>query len=162
VNGRSLEQPLVVAMDPRVDVTNDSLAQQLSLETKIISLVQSSFEGYRQAAELRKKIADDKDLDQKLQRLQGSEGGFGGGGGGRGGRQTPSFAALNRSIGSLASIVDGQDAAPTPAMQSAYEGYCKELATLTQSWNDLLTSANADLSKQGFAPLTALPIPDCK
>lgn len=162
VNGRSLEQPLVVAMDPRVDVTNDSLAQQLSLETRIIALVQSSFEGYRQAAELRKKIADDKDLDQKLQRLQGSEGGFGGGGGGRGGRQTPSFAALNRSIGSLASIVDGQDAAPTPAMQSAYEGYCKELATLTQSWNDLLTSANADLSKQGFAPLTALPIPDCK
>jgi len=62
--------------------------------------------------------------NQKAASLQGSDSGFGGGGG-RGGRQAPAFAALNRNLGSLASIVDGQDAAPTPAMQSAYEGYLR-------------------------------------
>jgi photosystem II stability/assembly factor-like uncharacterized protein len=171
VNGRSLEQPLVVALDPRVDVTNESLAQQLSLETKIIALVQASYEGYRTAAQFRQQLSKPssaalKDLEQKAQRLQGSDTGFGGGG--RGGRQTPAFAGLNRNLGSLASIVDGQDAAPTPAMQTAYEGYCRELATLAQNWNDLmktdLAAANAELPKQGAPTVAAAPVPviDCR
>jgi photosystem II stability/assembly factor-like uncharacterized protein len=154
VNGRTLEQPLVVSMDPRVDVTNDSLAQQLSLETRIISLVQASYDGFRKAADLRQKAADNKDFADKVQRLQGADAGFGGGGGGRGGRQAPTFAALNRNLGSLANIVDGQDAAPTPAMQTAFEGYCKEFATLAQSWNDLIKT-----SPVAAAPMT---VPECR
>jgi hypothetical protein len=163
VNGRALEQPLTVAMDPRVDVTNDALGRQLSLEGKVIDLVAASFENHRKAAELRRSIATAglKDLDQKLARLEGNDGGFGGGGGGRGGRQAPTFAALNRNLGSLASVIDGQDAAPTPAMQTAYEGYCKELTTVVESWNDLLKTdlagANADLAKRGV-----LEAPSCK
>ncbi|HKE26420.1 MAG TPA: hypothetical protein VKB88_28895 [Bryobacteraceae bacterium] len=162
VNGRALEQPLTVAMDPRVDVTNDALGQQLSLEGKVIDLVAASFENHRKAAELRKSIATAglKDLDQKLARLEGNDGGFGGGGGGRGGRQAPTFAALNRNLGSLASVIDGQDAAPTPAMQTAYEGYCKDLTTVVESWNDLLQTdlagADADLAKRGV-----LEAPSC-
>jgi photosystem II stability/assembly factor-like uncharacterized protein len=171
VNGRTVERPLTVAMDPRVDVTNDSLAQQLSLESRIIALVQTSYEGFRDAQKLRQVLAADpafKEFDQKAQRLQGSDTGFGGGGGGRGGRQSPTFATLNRSIGSLASVVDGQDAAPTPAMQTAYETSCRELATLTQNWNDMLKSdlatVNSELVKQGRAAVAAapLPVPDCK
>jgi photosystem II stability/assembly factor-like uncharacterized protein len=157
VNGRTFEQPLVVGMDPRVDVANDALAQQLSLETKVIGLVAASFEDYQKAAALRKSAAGAglKDLEQKLARLQGSDSGFGGGGG-RGGRQAPTFAALNRNLGSLASVIDGQDAAPTPAMQTAYEGYCQEFASLVQSWNDQM--------KEVTAPLAAAPmeIPSCK
>jgi hypothetical protein len=155
VNGRTLEQPLVVSMDPRVDITNDSLAQQLSLETRIISLVQASYDGFRKAAELRQKAADNKDFADKVQRLQGADSGFGGGGGGgRGGRQAPTFAALNRNFGSLANVVDGQDAAPTPAMQTAFVGYCKEFATLVQSWNDLIKAS----------PVAATPmaVPECR
>ncbi|HUK18952.1 MAG TPA: hypothetical protein VLW65_21175 [Bryobacteraceae bacterium] len=181
VNGQTLEVPLVVAMDPRVDVTNDALAQQLDLESRILGLVASSYENYRKAVQLRQGVATGqkelekraagagtalKDLDQKAQRLQGSEGGFGGGG--RGARQAPSFAALNRNLGSLATVVDGQDAAPTPAMQTAYEGYCRELAAVTQSWNDLikvdLAAANGELAKQGLSTLAAaaLEAPACK
>jgi len=145
--------------------------------------VASSYENYRKAVQLRQGIAAGqkelekrspaagtssvlKDLDQKTLRLQGSEGGFGGGG--RGARQAPSFAALNRNLGSLATVVDGQDAAPTPAMQTAYEGYCRELATVTQSWNDLikadLAAANGELAKQGLSPLAAATVeaPACK
>ena len=185
VNGRTLEQPLVVAMDPRVDVTNDSLAQQLSLETKVIELVATSYDFYRKTLQLRQTIAGDqkgmerrapldddtaklvREFDQKLMRLQGAEGGFGGGGG-RGARQAPAFAGLNRNLGSLATVVDGQDAAPTPAMQSAYEGYCHELVTLAQNWNALmktdLPGINAELAKRKQAPISAqpLPVPACQ
>jgi hypothetical protein len=182
VNGQALEQPLTVIMDPRVDVTPDALARQLTLETQIIDLVAASHDGYRKAqslrgtlAELQKRAASAeaalkalKDFDQKAQRLQGAEGGFGGGGGGRGGRQAPAFAALNRSLGSLANVVDGQDAAPTPAMDTAYDGYCKDLATAAQGWNDLLKTdlpaVNAELTKQNLPQLSAspLPLPACK
>lgn len=113
-------------------------------------------------------IAALKEFDQKAQRLQGSDGGFGGGGGERGGRQAPAFAALNRSIGSLASVVDGQDAAPTPVMQTAYESYCRELATAAESWNTLmktdLANLNGELEKAkiGAIAAVALPVPACE
>ncbi len=54
VSGRTLEQPLEVAMDPRVDVSPDALAQQLSLERNILDLVAASFDFYRKAVALRK------------------------------------------------------------------------------------------------------------
>jgi hypothetical protein len=185
VNSRSFEQPLVVGMDPRVDVSNEALTQQLDLERKIIGLVADSYEFYRKALLLRQNIAGDqkelekqttssaavtalKEFDQKAQRLQGSEGGFGGGGGGRGARQDPAFAALNRNLGSLASVVDGQDAAPTPVMETAYEGYCKDLAAAAQNWNELmktdLANLNGELAKQKLSPLAAaaVTVPACK
>lgn len=183
VAGRSFEQPLEVAMDPRVDVSATALNEELTLERRIIDLVASSYEFYRKAVTLRQTLAGDqkqierstggeaalaalKQFDQKAQRLQGSEGGFGGGG--RGGRQAPSFAALNRSIGSLASVVDGQDAAPTPVMQTAYERYCRDLTTAVQGWNELmkadLSNLNGELAKQsvGAVPSSTLPVPSCK
>ncbi|HXS95873.1 MAG TPA: hypothetical protein VN736_14810 [Candidatus Limnocylindrales bacterium] len=184
-NGKTLEQTLTVAMDPRVDVSRDALARQLQLETNVIDLVAQTYEDYRKALKLRETVADYRkeiekrsgaegaamktlsDFDAKANRIQGSDAGPGGGGG-RGGRQTPAFAALNRSLGSLASVVDGQDAEPTPAMQSAYEGYCKELATAAQSWNELLKTdlpaLNAELTKAGLSPAPAAPVapPACK
>jgi hypothetical protein len=67
----------------------------------------------------------------------------------------------------LASVVDGQDAAPTPAMQAAYEAGCRDLATAAQNWNalmkDELAAVNAELPKQGKAPLKSvtLTVPVC-
>jgi hypothetical protein len=180
VNGKTYQQPLVVAMDPRVDVSGAALAQQLDLETKVIDLVATSYESYKKASVLRQALAGDqkeleknsataaiaalKEFDQKAARLQGADGGgFGGGGGGRGARQAPAFAALNRSLGSLANVVDGQDAAPTPAMETAYTGTCAELATSAKGWNDLmktdLANLNGELGKAGLSPLAAVPVP---
>ena len=116
VNGRTYEQPLTVAMDPRVDVSNEALAQQLDLESKIIDLVAESYDFYHKALLVRQTLAGDqkelekhagaalttlKDFDQKAMRLQGSDTGFGGGAG-RGVKQAPAFAPLNRNLGSLA------------------------------------------------------------
>jgi hypothetical protein len=118
-DGKTYEQPLVVAMDPRVDVSSEALNQQLSLENKIVDLVALSFEG------------------NKLNPApEGAGRGGGGGGGGRGGNQAPTFAALNRNLASLLNIVDQQDAAPTPVMEKAYEGYCTQLATLIKNLNE--------------------------
>ncbi len=182
--GRTYEQTLTVALDPRVDVSNAALNAQLDLESKIIDLVGGSYEFYHKALLLRQTLAGDekelekhagssaslgtlKEFDQKAMRLQGSEGGFGGGPG-RGSNTAPAFAGLNRNLGSLATVVDGQDAAPTPAMESAYEQYCKELTSAVESWNTLikneLPAVNGELAKQGVGPLaaTALPAPACR
>jgi len=174
--GRTYEQTLTVAMDPRVDVSNAALNAQLDLESKIIGLVGDSYEFYHKALLLRQTLAGDqkevekhagasldtlKEFDQKASRLQGSDSGFGGGPG-RGGNATPAFAALNRNLGSLATVVDGQDAAPTPAMESAYQQYCKELSSAVESWNALikneLPGVNGELEKQGVGPLAAAPL----
>jgi photosystem II stability/assembly factor-like uncharacterized protein len=181
VNGHSYEQPLTVAMDPRVDVSNESLTRQLDLESKIIDLVAVSYDFYHKALLVRQTLAGDqkelekhpgaalatlKDFDQKAMRLQGSDTGFGGGA--RFGRQAPAFAPANRNLGSLATIVDSQDAAPTPAMQSAYEQYCHDLAAAAQGWNTLmkddLPGVNGELEKQGVGPIATVPlaVPACR
>jgi len=176
VNGRTFTEPLEVGMDPRVDVTDAALKQEFELEMKVIGLVGVSYDFHHQAALLReavaaaqKKLGDKdqasvtalQDFDKKAQQLQGAET-FGGGGGPRGGRPKPTFALLNREFGSLATVVDGQDAAPTPAMQAAYEEYCKDLTTTATSWNELLktdlASLNDQLTKQKLPPLAATPL----
>jgi hypothetical protein len=155
VNGRTFEQPLTVAMDPRVDVSTDALREQLTLERKILDLVAQSYEDYRISGETLQSVAGkgNAELEQKITRVRGADTGFGGGGG-RGGRQAPTFAALNRNLGSLANIVDGQDAAPTPVMQTAYEAYCKEFVGLAQSWNELV--------RQAGAAGKPVPVPACQ
>ncbi|SPF53520.1 hypothetical protein SBA4_5670016 [Candidatus Sulfopaludibacter sp. SbA4] len=161
-----------------MDVADTALAQELTIETKAIDMVAASYEAWHQAALMREAVAVAKkkmgsevkaleDFDKKALVLQGGEGGFGGGGG-RGARQRPTFAGLNRNFGSLATTIDGQDAAPTPAMQTAYEDYCKDLATTVAGWNELiktdLPGVNGELAKQRLAPLpgTVLAAPACK
>ncbi|HEY2015479.1 MAG TPA: hypothetical protein VGH38_18365, partial [Bryobacteraceae bacterium] len=179
VNGQTFRQPLEVGMDPRVDVADTALVQELAMEKKVIDLVAASYEAWHQAslmrealAVARKKVGSDaaalEEFDKKALALQGAEGGFGGGGAGRGARQKPTFAGLNRNFGSLATTVDSSDAAPTPAMQTAYEDYCRDLTAAATSWNELirtdLPAVNAELSKQRLAPLPAAPLamPSCR
>jgi len=174
VNGQTFKQPLEVGMDPRVDVSATALAQQFEMEKKVIDLVAASYEFHQSAAHLRDALAANrkkleqqpdasatvtalKEFDQKAAKIQGSEGG---GGGPRGGaKPKPTFALLNRELGALATTVDGQDAAPTPAMRTAFSDYCRDLAATVQSWSELmqdnLTGLNEQLRKQGLASLTA-------
>ncbi len=52
-------------------------------------------------------------------------------------------------------------------MQTAFEGYCRDLATAAQQWNELmktdLAALNEELAKQkiGAAPAATLPVPSC-
>jgi hypothetical protein len=163
-------------MDPRVDVTATALQQEFEMEKKVIDLVAVTYTFHQQAVKLREAVADAqkklepkpdaadtvtavKAFDQKVSKVQGAAGGGGPRGGGK---PTPTFALLNREIASLATTVDGQDAAPTPAMQTAYTDYCHDVSTTVQSWNELiqndLTALNDQLRKQSIAPLAASPL----
>ena len=184
VNGRTLRTAAHrVAMDPRVDVSNEALSQQLDLEQKIIDLVADSYDFYQKAVAFRQtsggrseRTREESRADAGRRRAEGVRPE------GRpsarrrwrlrvaadaAARRLPAFAALNRTFGSLASVVDGQDAAPTPVMQTAYEGYCRDLATAAQQWNELmktdLAALNEELAKQkvGAAPAATLPVPSC-
>ncbi len=127
-------------MDPRVDVSNEALAQQFDLERRSIDLVADELSSrIRKRVALRQTLAGDqkeleknraapaadvprvKEFDQKALRLQGSDAGRlrrrrrtrrQAGAGVRGAEPQSGIARD--------SVVDGQDAAPTPAMQTAY------------------------------------------
>jgi hypothetical protein len=175
-DGRTLRQPLTVAMDPRVDVSTTALDQQLQLQKNVVDLVGISFDFYRQAALVREALAVDekklqaaqsgnldvlKKFDADALKLQGQDNGPGGGGGAFG-KPKPTFALLNRELSSLESTVDLQDAAPTPAMMTAYQDYCRDLTNVAKSWNELLqgnlAGVNDALAKGRLAALPATPL----
>ncbi len=176
VNGRTEKQPFTVVLDPRVDVSNTALAQQLQMQQKVVNLINISFDFYHQAALLREALAVNekklegrpaadvdaiKKFDAEALKLEGQDTGFGGGGAGFG-KPKPTFALLNRELSSLESTVDMQDAAPTPAMMTAYQDYCRDLTTVANSWNDLLktnlAAVNDALAKGRLAALAATPL----
>ncbi len=176
VNGQAQRQPLTVALDPRVDVTNNALAQQLELQQKVASLISASFDFYHQAWRVREALAVDqkklpgedvasldvlRKFDADALKLQGQDTGFDSGGATLG-KPKPTFALLNRELSQLESTLDIQDAAPTPAMVTAYQDYCHDLMTLANSWNDLFKSnlplVNDALSKGRLATFPAAPL----
>ena len=142
VDGQTYKQPLELVMDPRVDVSPVAIGQEFVLEQSVQALVKQSYEGYHQALLLHEELAKipaAKDLDAKVVKLQGSQaGGPGGGGGAAGGKPKPTFVLLNRELGSLATMVDSADTAPTESMRTAYVDYCKDLAEVATQWNELV------------------------
>ena len=107
-------------------------------------------------------VAALKAFDAKVARQAAPAGGFGGGGRPGAGRVAPTFGALNGSFGSLATVVDSADSDPTPAMETAYNDYCRDLVTATTSWNDLvkqdIPALNEKLAAQKMSALPAAPI----
>jgi hypothetical protein len=59
-------------------------------------------------------------------------------------------------------VVDSADSEPTPAMEAAYNEYCRDLVTATTSWNDLVKqdvpALNEKLATQKMSALPAAPI----
>ncbi len=172
VDGQTFKQPLELTMDPRVDVTSAALGQEFELTQQVLGLVTESFGGYRQALlmhealakletipEAATALAALKNFDGKVVELQGSQDA---GRGGSAARPKPTFVLLNRELGSLATAVDGADAAPTAAMKTAYLDYCSDLTAVATGWNNLLKrdlpGLNDQLSKQNLSPLTSSPL----
>jgi hypothetical protein len=172
VNGQLYKQAFELAMDPRVDVTPAALAQEFDLTQNVIDLVGQSYGGYDQALRLHDQITSLegkpeasphlpalKELDQKVMKLQGSQLGGPGGGGAAGSKPKPTFVLLNRELGSLATMVDSADTAPTDAMKTAYSDYCRDLGSVVTNWNELLKSdlggLNEQLSKEHLSVLRA-------
>ena len=171
VDGKTYKQPLTVAMDPRVKITQDELTQQLDFEQQIDKLVTQTFDLHQQAAKFLAELGQRQDalksndaakpaldsltqLQAKAQKLQGEvQRGFGGFG-----KPKPTFTLLNGELSGLSETVGQADQAPTPAMHTAYQDYCHDLTKVAQQWSELmkqdLPSVNSQLTEQKQPPLT--------
>ncbi len=172
VDGKTYKQPLVVAMDPRVKVTEVALQQQLELAQKVDRLISLSYNFHENAANLLTEVGDRqtalekndqakdalhavKDFDAKAAKIQGeAQLGYP-----RGGKPKPTFTLMNSELASLSETVNQADAAPTVAMNTAYHDYCQDLNKLAQQWSELmkqdLPGLNAQLTQHRMPPLSA-------
>ena len=97
VGAETYTQPLTLRPDPRVKATAADYAEQLELEQKLMAGMRESYEAWQKAKQQGDNAAAEK------------------------------FAGLNGSVGSLAGIVEGEDSAPTPAMDEAASRELKRL-----------------------------------
>lgn len=94
VDGRSLEQPLLVTMDPRVTVGAEALSAQFALQQRLVAAMAESFAALPHARTL-KDPARARSLEAAL-------------------------IAVNESLGTVLNALDGADAAPTAIQTEAY------------------------------------------
>ncbi len=181
VEGKSYTQRFEVKLDPRVDVSEGSLDDQLKLAQQTAATITASYEAHHNAVLLRGAIAADEkklevqspetgkllgEFDAKVVRLQGLEGGRAGGGP-QTGRQAPTFAGINQQLGGLETTIESADAAPVPAMEAAYQEGCRDLVTVSNAWNllleDELPALNERLMAQHISALPGMPVrvPQC-
>jgi len=165
VGGQVLRQALEVKMDPRVIVARNELESSLELQLKISGLFEKNFDGYRQAKQLRGRLAElmkhpkedpaaaaASTLDAKVAALQGEatpslEA-----------PKTTSFMAVNDTLTALMALVDGADFAPSEESFAAYRRICKGENEALAAWQDLKNKDVAALKTLlGKSNLTAIP-----
>jgi hypothetical protein len=168
VEGKTLEQPLTVKMDPRVKAPAEVLARQFELSFQC-------YEGARQAREvlgrvrkLRSQIAELKAkagegaladalaaLDRKVSPLEGVERGRGGRG--AAGPREPTLAGLAGESQHLLDVLQGADAPPTTQAVAACADTQKALRALLARWGELtdqdVKALNERLRRADLPPL---------
>jgi photosystem II stability/assembly factor-like uncharacterized protein len=156
VGGKSVEQPLVVKMDPRVTTTAAGLEQQFKLSMLCYDGMSDARATITQLRAVRKQLDDRKAkaaglaatidaLDAKLAALEGPAGG------GKKGRapQPQQGASLGRvagSLGRLLTVLQGADATPTTQATAAVIEAKKELDGLLARWAEIKQKDLADLN----------------
>ena len=120
--GRTLAQPLVVKMDPRLKTPPAALQQQLALSQRLAAALDQDFDALMQVREARKQHPDDK----RLEELEG-------GGERKKREEKPALAPWNSRLAALYDLLQSNDAAPTPQAVRAAEQVLKETAALVKS-----------------------------
>ena len=137
--GKSYTQTLTVRMDPRVHTALPALTEQYTLSKRLYDDELACTKILGEIRALHPKLAQSKDLDQKLTALEGSSGG-GRGGGGRGGPAGPdTFNSVRAALGNLQRLIQGADAAPTTQETAAAADRRKAFAALQHRWTALQT-----------------------
>ena len=130
VSGKSYEQPLQVAPDPRVKATQQVFVQQFDLAKRIYRAMERAGSTLRQIDQRRAELKQqpNPDLDRKLAELAGA---------GRGeeeeGAPAPSAVTLrqvNLSLSHLLGVVESADAAPTKQAAEAAQSALNQLDRL--------------------------------
>jgi photosystem II stability/assembly factor-like uncharacterized protein len=155
VGGKSVEQLLVVKMDPRVTTPAAGLEQQFKLSKLCHDGMTDARATITQLRAVRKQLEDRKAkaaelagsidaIDAKLAGLEGATGG-----GKRGRDPQPRDASLGRiagELGRLLAILQGADATPTTQATAAVIGAKKELDGLLSRWAEIRQKDLAELN----------------
>ena len=129
VDGRTVTQPLVVRMDPRVRVLPTALQQQFTAASRMAAAMDQSYDALRAVRTLRAKIAAvphsaaTDSLDRELAAIES---------GGRG--ATPTLTRVHNDAAGLLDLIDGVDAAPTTQGARAVRTVETRLAELLARW----------------------------
>ncbi len=155
VDGHSYTAPLTVKMDPRVKTPLAGLEQQFRLETRLASLMNSSYEAAGQARSLREQLEKLSGkassplaesiamLEKKVTTLLGKTGGF---------MAPPSpevtLVSESNELGTLYSEVSRADVAPTASQVSAATEVEHDFSGVMTRWNAVKTTDLPTLNKQ--------------
>ena len=130
-NGKALEQPLKVVMDPRVKTDTDSLNRQLQLSLTVAAGLASCRYALDGALGLKARLKNHPELLEQAAALEGAEAH------GRRRRGKAEDHTLNLTIRRLAGLfeaIQGADAAPTAQMEAAVESTLKIAVDLVNRW----------------------------
>jgi len=162
VDAKSFTQPLVVTMDPRIKTSEGDLRKQFEMEAGIVEGMNESYEALQQVRSLRAQLKDRSGkakgaltdslnaLDKKAGEMEGaSQSTFFGTA--PSGKQPENLSTLNQHSGSLLTVVDSADAAPTTQASSVYQELEDALEKLIARWKKViaadLPAVNASLKK---------------
>jgi len=162
VDGKSYTQPLTLKMDPRIRTSEPDLRKQFEMEAGIVEGMNESYEALQQVRSLREQVkernanakgalADSLSaLDKQAAEMEGSsESAFFGLP--RNGKQPENFSSLNQHFGSLLTVADSADGAPTTQASAVYLELEDALGKLTARWQKTqqtdLAAVNAALQK---------------
>ena len=162
--GKTLVQPLVLKMDPRVKTPPDGLRQQFELETEISDAMHRDYLALAEVRRLREQLKKARDrapaavteaitlLDKKAELLEGTTGStFLNDPTGR------SLARLNSGLGQLLAAVDSADTAPTRQASQMFDQIRSVLEEQLRAWNQVkesdIPALNRQLEKANLSPI---------
>jgi photosystem II stability/assembly factor-like uncharacterized protein len=159
LNGRTYRQPLTVRLDPRVNVPQSALVEQLDVARAINSWMATSYAAHNQISKIRAALSERQkalganssasDVLKAIRALDGELGDLQ-----EGTSSKPGFGLVNRDLARLATMVDSGDAAPSQSARAAAAESCLSLANDLERWNEAvghrLASLNALLQTQNL------------
>ncbi|HVC19853.1 MAG TPA: hypothetical protein VNE16_07230 [Vicinamibacterales bacterium] len=165
VDGRTMSQPLVVKMDPRVQVTPAGLREQFALASRLTAALHRDDAALQAARRVRAQLqaigpragplADAVGtLDRRAFALAGGASGGPPAGAAAG---TDDLTRLNGELARVYEIVEGADARPTTQAIAAAGTLGRALGARLAAWRQLqstdLVALNAKLKAAGLAPI---------
>ncbi|MFN2532464.1 MAG: WD40/YVTN/BNR-like repeat-containing protein [Pyrinomonadaceae bacterium] len=162
--GQTMHQPLVVKLDPRVNVSQADLETQLELARSIDEWMSSSYNAYNGLSDMRTTVAADvkaiagranlkatvdslQELDKQLLELQDSPAGFG---------------TINRDLSRFVTMIQSGDVRPARSASENAAASCEALRqnvdTLRKLQSERLESLNGALKKENLATLKSINV----
>jgi photosystem II stability/assembly factor-like uncharacterized protein len=161
--GRTLHQPFVVELDPRVHASQDDLVQQRDLALEISRGMRSSNDSYQLVAALHKALAErqkslsaaDKTIKEAAEQLAKKVAALE-----KGSQAAPGFGPVNRDLGRLLFSVENADMRPVETVRAAVQQSCDALDKDLLQWKQLneqdIPRFNEALAKSKLPELAAV------